>query len=78
MPTHGRSLSSGSIDALTMKDDSACFAPQKGGQDGARSLFVFVCPVCARRLFLRPFECRAPQVFVCLQPPRSEMERKGL
>lgn len=50
MPTHGRSLSSGSIDALTMKDDSACLAPRKGrGRWAAEPLSVClsVC-VCAR------------------------------
>lgn len=31
MPTHGRSLSSGSIDALTLKDDGACLDQRRGG-----------------------------------------------
>lgn len=44
MPTHGRSLSSGSIDELTLKDDGACLALRKGGGDGgAECVCACVC-----------------------------------
>lgn len=41
MPTHGRSLSSGSIDELTLKDDSACLALRREEEDGMRSVYVW-------------------------------------
>lgn len=71
MPTHGGSLSSGSIDALTMKDDSACLAPRKGGEDGLRSpcvcVSVSVCLcMCACFVFFWPFAgARASVVRAC-------------
>lgn len=42
MPTHSRSLSSGSIDELTLKDDSACLALRREGKMGGAEC-VCVC-----------------------------------
>lgn len=37
MPTHGRGLSSRSIDEQTLKDDSACLAPTREGKVRVRA-----------------------------------------
>lgn len=52
MPTHGRSLSSGSIDELTLKNDSACLALRREEEDGMRSVYV-----CVGVVFERSREC---------------------
>lgn len=81
MPTHGRGLSSGSIDELTLKDDSACLAHRRERKmGGSECACVCVCR-CGFGTYMgvnaHVFQCMCVFVFFCMSGPAKPSGREG-
>lgn len=82
MPTHGRSLSSGSIDELTLKNDSTCLAQtREGGRWGSKCVCVGVAfKNRGKKAYVHMSVCARACAFGGGGAPRRPrwMESKGL